>query len=266
MNTISFMLANFVARPVKYNMTEGWGQGDKATNDYFKPIKTFAERFETYLLDAKNAGFSAIDLWLPILNPAWATDDHITTASDLLKEHKLTVSSIAGGFGDTLDYFELCCDLATAVGAPILGGVTSLLAKDREGMVELLNKYGVKFGYENHPEKTPEEILGKIGKGFKDVIGITVDTGWFGTQGYDAPDALEKLLPRTFHLHLKDVKAVGGHDTCRYGDGVVNIEACVQTLKRLGYTGGISVEHEPDHHDPLPDVKASLEMLKNWLA
>ena len=31
MNMISFMTANYVARQIGYNMTEGWMQGDNAT-------------------------------------------------------------------------------------------------------------------------------------------------------------------------------------------------------------------------------------------
>src|SRR5690606_27443983 len=99
-----------------------------------------------------------------------------------------------------------------------------------------------------------------------DVIGATVDTGWIGTHGTDAVQALEQLAPRLFHIHLKDVLAAGGHDTCRYGRGVVPVRACVETLKRVGYTGAISVEHEPEHFDPTEDLVANRMMLAEWLA
>ena len=98
------------------------------------------------------------------------------------------------------------------------------------------------------------------------MIGFCVDTGWFGTHNYDAVAALRVLAPRLFHVHLKDVLAPGAHDTCRYGRGCVPIEACVRTLVDLGYTGGISIEHEPDHYNPNEDVVANLAMVKAWLA
>ena len=53
---ISFMTANYVARQVDYNMTRGWGQGDKATAEYFKPVETFATRLEEYLKDIQAMG------------------------------------------------------------------------------------------------------------------------------------------------------------------------------------------------------------------
>jgi L-ribulose-5-phosphate 3-epimerase len=77
--------------------------------------------------------------------------------------------------------------------------------------------------------------------------------------------ALVELRNHLFHVHLKDVLAVGAHETCRFGKGIVPIARCVETLDRIGYTGAISVEHEPDHFDPTADVRASLRQLQRWM-
>ena len=48
-------------------------------------------------------------------------------------------------------------------------------------------------------------------------------------------------------MHLKDVLAVGEpHETCRWGEGIVDIEACVRALSAIGYGGAYTVEHEPE--------------------
>ncbi|HEX2623611.1 MAG TPA: hypothetical protein VHL11_25800, partial [Phototrophicaceae bacterium] len=193
MNTISFMTANYVARQVGYQMTGGWSQGDTASQAYFKPVKKFADRFESYLKDIVAMGFDSFDMWTGILHPDWASDDHVDIANDLINEYDLTVVSLAGGFGNNDEEFESACQLAGEIGAEILGGNTPMLTKDRAFMVDTLHKYGLKFGLENHPEKTPEELLAKLGKGNEDVLGVAVDTGWFGTQGYDAAQALDIL-------------------------------------------------------------------------
>jgi sugar phosphate isomerase/epimerase len=265
MNTISFMTANYVARQIGYNMTEGWMQGDKATNDYFRPLETFPARFDEYLADAKALGFEAMDIWIAILNPVWATDGHIRAAQDTLAKYELKVVSLAGGFGNNREEFEKTCRLAAALQTTVLGGGTSLLQSNRNSVISTLKDYGLKLGIENHPEKTPDELLAKIGDGGDGTIGAAVDTGWFGTHNYDAAKALEAIDDHLFHVHLKDVLAPGAHETCRFGWGCVPIEECVKTLQRIGYTGAISVEHEPDHYDPTADVKASLEMLKAWM-
>jgi len=266
MNTISFMTANYVARQIGYHMTEGWMQGERATYAYFRPLDTFAARFDPYLADAKALGFGAVDIWLAILHPAWATDGHIRAAQDALAKHDLRVVSLAGGLGDTREVFEKTCKLAVALKTTVLGGGTPLLDRDRAFVVGKLKEHGLKLGIENHPEKNPGELLVKIGDGGEGTIGAAVDTGWFGTHGYDAARALTELDGHLFHVHLKDVLTAGGHETCRFGWGVVPIEACVQTLKRIGYTGAISVEHEPEQYDPTDDVRASLALLKGWMA
>ena len=94
----------------------------------------------------------------------------------------------------------------------------------------------MRLGIENHPEATPAELRRKITAadeaGHPGVFGTTVDTGWWGTQGYDAAVAIEELADRLLHVHLKDVRAVSEpHETCRWGDGIVPIERCVRTLR-----------------------------------
>lgn len=266
MNTISFNTANYVARQVDYNMTGGWGQGDRSSNEYFQPIETFSDRFEQYMQDVVSARFNAIDMWTSILSPEWATEQHIQTAVDICQKYNLEVVSFAGWFGSNIIAFENSCKLAQAFGQPVLGGSTSMLEKDRPAVVALLKKYELKLGIENHPEKSPEELLAKIGDGGDGTIGACVDTGWFGTQGFDAARALEELQEHLLFVHLKDVLEVGEHNTCRFGAGIVPIEECVKTLQRIGYKGAISIEHEPELYDPTSDTIASREMLEKWLA
>jgi sugar phosphate isomerase/epimerase len=260
------MTANYVARQLNYAMTGGWGQGDTATQEFFRPTESFAERFEDLLAEIAALGFEAIDLWAAHLHPAWASPEHVATAQALLGKFGFRVNSLAGGFGGTLADFAAACRLAVALGAPILGGSTPLLASDRAGLLDLLAEYNLVLGYENHPEKTPAEVLAKIGGVVPDRIGVTVDTGWFATQGYDAAQAIVELGSAVVYVHLKDVLAVGAHDTCRYGQGIVPIDGCVRALQHIGYRGGISVEHEPEHSDPTNDVRASLSYLQSLLA
>ncbi|MGH2543902.1 MAG: sugar phosphate isomerase/epimerase family protein [Ardenticatenaceae bacterium] len=264
-NVISFMSANYVARQLGYNMTRGWGEGEKATSEYFQPIETFPARFEELLQDVREMDFGAIDLWTAHLDPNWASNAHLSVARDLLAQYDLPVVSLAGWFGSTGEEFEAACRLAVTLGCPLLGGSTSMLAKDRPFVVAALKQYDLKLGLENHPEREPEEMLEKIGDGGEGTIGTTVDTGWFGTQGYDAAKAIEALGETIFHVHLKDVLAARTHDTCRYSRGIVPIKECVEALNEIGYKGAISVEHEPEQYDPTEDCHANLRMLREWL-
>lgn len=265
MNTISFMTANFVARQLAYHMTDGWGQGDGATQAYFRPLETYAARFGALLDEVQAMGFTEIDIWGAHLHPEWATDEHISIARDLLNHHNLKAISIAGWW-DTLTGFEASCKIAVGIGAGILGGGGGLIEHDRAGLIRLLEQYDLRYGLENHPEKTPEEVLARLGDPAGGRMGVTLDTGWFGTQGYDAAEAIKRLADRLVYLHLKDVKSVGTHVTCRFGTGVVPIERCAAAVKEIGYQGGISIEHEPEDSNPTEDVKASLALLRGWLS
>jgi sugar phosphate isomerase/epimerase len=253
---ISFMSANYVAREVGYAM-HGWGHGDRATNEAFAPLETFGQKFDEILSDIRGLGFDAVDIWGAHLSPDWATDEHVRIAREALRRHGLTVTTYATWVGPS--NIERSCELARALGTDLIGGGFS---GEPEQLAPALDRYDVRLGIENHPEKTPAELLAKIERGGPR-FGATVDTGWWGTQGYDAAQALDELGEHVWHVHLKDVLAVGEpHETCRWGDGIVPIEECVRTLRRLGYAGAIAVEHEPETFDPTEDIRA----MREWLA
>lgn len=267
MTTISFMSANFVARATGYRMTDGWAQGEAATNAYFQPVATFGQRFDELLGTIRALGFVTMDIWTGHLNWAWATDAHLATARDLLRQHRLTVTSYAGGYGTTVDEFAAACRVAQALDAPILGGTTALWRQDRPATLATLEQYDRVLAIENHPGLlTPQEILAALGEDTQGRVGTTIDTGWYGTAEIDAVRAIKALGPHIRHVHLKDVRAPGRHTTCRYEEGCVPVEDCVRTLLALGYQGAISVEHEPEEYDPSADCRANLALLQSWLA
>jgi sugar phosphate isomerase/epimerase len=261
MGPISFMTANYVAEHTGWAMRD-WGHGDRATNDHFRDPETFAERFEDLLGRIRGLGFDTLDLWGAHLSPDWATDEHLAAARELLARHGLRVSSYAVFVDKAAGRIERTCDVADALGTSLLAGLTSAR---REVLLPILRERGLRLGLENHPERDPQEIVDRIGSD-ADVLGATVDTGWFGTQGYDAARAIEELAPHVLAVHLKDVLREGEHETCRWGEGVVPVEACVRALERTGYRGALTIEHEPERFDPSEDVRAMREMLERWTA
>jgi len=261
MNPISFMSANYVAEHTGWAM-DGWGHGDRATNDWFRDPETFAERFDELLGRIRGLGFDTLDLWGAHLNPEWAKEEHLATARELLAQHRLRVASYAVFVEKTATQIERACEIADALGTTLLAGMTSA---PRDVLLPILRERGVRLGLENHPERHPREILDRIADD-GDVLGATVDTGWFGTQGYDAARAIEELAPHVLAVHLKDVLEEGEHESCRWGEGVVPIEACVRALERIGYSGALTIEHEPDRFDPSEDVRAMRALLQRWAA
>lgn len=271
------MSANYVAREVGFDLAQGWMQGDAATNAHFSPIAMFGERFDNLLHQVRSLGFTAIDLWTAHLNPQWATHEHLDIARELLARHDLTVPSLAGGgMGETPAELARSCEVALAVGAGVLAGGAALWKTDPAATQSVLQRYGIRLGLENHAEKSPGELLARIGDGASGMVGAAVDTGWFATQGCPPAVALAELASCLHVVHLKDVKPrrsamTGyqlidmGHETCALGEGIADIPACVRALRDANYTGPISIEHEPEHFSPDADCRTSLVRLRAWL-
>jgi len=266
MNRISFMGANLVAQQLGWRMTEGWAQGDRAANEWYRPLETFEERFDAFVAGAVELGFDTVDVWHPMLNYTWATDEHLARARAVIDRHGVVVASYGSNYGDTVEKFRRANEVASALGTRILGGQTPLLFTDRDAVITILHEHGNVLGLENHPQKTSAELLEQIGTDHDGVLGATVDTGWFGTQGYDAAQAIRELGDAVLYVHLKDVRAAGAHDTCAFGEGVVPIADCVRALGDIGYTAPMSIEHEPEDHDPRPEVVASRDRLVELLS
>ena len=128
----------------------------------------------------------------------------------------------------------------------------------------MLDAHGVRFGLENHPERTPAEVLAAIGDAGS--LGAAVDTGWWATQGYDPVDAIRELSDRLFHVHLKDVEEPGTHVTCMHGEGCARIADCVDALLDLGYTGPVSIEHHAFDRDPTDECARMLVRTREQLS
>jgi L-ribulose-5-phosphate 3-epimerase len=257
---IAYMTANEVARETGWAM-HGWGHGDRATNEAFAPLETYAERFGALVARVRALGFDAIDLWGAHLAPEWATDEHVAIARETLATHGVAVAT----YGTWVDRHNVgpACRIALALGARVIGAGFS---GDARELAPVLREHGVVLAVENHPERTPAELLAKIEAG-RESMSVTVDTGWWATQGYDPARAIQELAPNVAHVHLKDVLHEGEpHQTCAWGEGIVDVEACLAALRRIDYAGHYTVEHEPEDHDPGEEIQAMRERLVEWLA
>jgi L-ribulose-5-phosphate 3-epimerase len=253
------MTANFVARETGWSM-HGWGHGDRETNAAFAPLETYGERIDALLGDVRALGFDAVDLWGAHLSPDWATDEHAALAREALRNHGLEVATYGSWVGPS--NVERACELAQALGTSVIGAGFS---GDPAALVPVLSEHRVTLAIENHPEQSPAEILAKIEAG-GGTMGTTVDTGWWATQGYDPVRAIEELGTHVAHVHLKDVLREGEpHDTCAWGEGIVDVEGSVRALARNGYAGALTVEHEPEDHDPSAEIRVMREQLEGWL-
>jgi L-ribulose-5-phosphate 3-epimerase len=262
---LSFMSANHVAQELGYGAADEWGPFEEATNAAFEPLEGFASRFDALLETITSTGFDTIDLWFGHLNWRWATPDHVELAREALARRGVRVVSLAGSVGATTDDLAAACRLASDLDVDLIAGMGEVVHRDREGAASVLRAHGVRFGLENHPERSPQEVLAAIGDE-ADVLGAAVDTGWWATHSFDPVAAIEELSDRLFHVHLKDVEEPGTHITCMYGDGCANIAGCVEKLLEIGYAGSVSIEHEPYDRDPTDECARMLALVRRQIA
>lgn len=265
-NKISFVTANFVAKAIGYSLNPDWlkgdwGKGDESTQKLFQG-ETFEEEFRKLLQVISDAGFKTIELWSAHLDYR-SPQKQIQKAKQILDEYEMSVCACAGGFGSSEEEIEKSFQMANTIGAKILaGGIgENLLSKT----YQLCQKYGIRFAVENHPRvKTPEKIQ-RIIENKEKWFGATVDTGWFATFNINPAEAIRKLGKSVFHIHLKDIKEAGKHETCTLGNGIADIPAVIRSLREIDYNGYLSIEHESGDYDPMEEVKESFRRVQDWL-
>ena len=94
-------------------------------------------------------------------------------------------------------------------------------------------------------------------------VGACADLGHWATSGLSSVWALKVLEGRVVSVHLKDKSDFGHKATVVVaGKGVCDIDGCLKELIRQKFDGHISVEHENDWKDSVPQVKHNIDFVK----
>ena len=263
--TISFITANYVARALKYNGDAEWSHHDEATTRLID-----GPGFSAIASDIADAGFDHIDIWTAHCHYlAHHDSDYLEVVKGLCSAYDFTISSYAGGLKPSNPFeIEPPFRFMKQLGAQLLaGGIFGEMSADQTmpHIQAACEKYDVRYAFENHPETSIDEILGKIGNGRFNRCGVALDTGWCGRQGIDAVEAAKRLRHHLLIVHLKDIDKSDRIRTCTLGDGIVPVEKVVRYLVEDGWEGNISIEHSAYDHDPMPEIIVSRERLVQWL-
>ena len=159
----------------------GWAHGDRATNEAFAPLETYADRFDALLRRVRALGFRTIDLWGAHLGPGWATDEHVAIAGTPCAStgSRLRQPRPPGsGPGNV----ERACELTRALGTNVIGADFSGEARE---LVPVLREHGV-VGDREPPGADAGQVLAKIEAG-QETMRATVDTGWWATRAMTRP-------------------------------------------------------------------------------
>ena len=250
---IAFVTANLVARISGYRFELAhWGDQHKQT-----VAATDAAAWQSICREIRAAGFRAVEIWEAHAAPEAMDRERGATWKKTMDDQGLK----AIGYGGTLSRKTL--EICQWLDIPKINGWIG--DNTPEQATAMCREMGVRFNLENHPQKNAAELL-KIVAGGNEWLGICIDMGWLGTQGASGPEVIRACGPLVRHVHVKDVKAVGAHQTCLLGEGVAQVAACIATLKEIGYSGWYSWEDEPEDRNPFDSAVRNRRWIEKQLA
>lgn len=136
---------------------------------------------------------------------------------------------------------------------------------------KMAKEYDIKVAIHNHgPEDklwpSPLDVLKDI-QGIDERIGCCIDVGHTVRAGTDVVEAIHKVGPRLFNMHMKDLTDF--HDKASQvavGDGKMPIRAIFEALAEIKYPGFVDLEYEVHADDPMPGVTKSFAYMRGVLA
>ncbi len=132
-----------------------------------------------------------------------------------------------------------------------------------ESLVPLCKEYNVKLALHNHGPGSRYATIKKLQKaleGKPDLVGACVDTGHFIRSGEDNGKVIRALGSRVHSVHVKDV--MDDKTGAVLGRGKLDIVDMYRALQEVKFGGPMSLEHEMNEKDPMPDVRECLKALR----
>jgi sugar phosphate isomerase/epimerase len=189
------------------------------------------------------------------------------TVKEWLTKYRIQVHAFGVVVCDKPEEWEAYFAFAKEMSIPV---ITAEPAKAHLDVVnDLAGKYGVKVAIHDHPKPSlywhPDSVLAAA-KG-RPNIGACADIGHWVRNGLDPVDCLKKLAGKVYGLHVKDVAEFGipDADDVVFGTGKSNIAGVLKELKRQGFKGFFSIEHEANWATNVFDVIADAKYFQAQL-
>lgn len=193
--------------------------------------------------------------------PLNSTDDQIAAFQAKLKARGVTGYAVGPIAMKSEAEVDRAFEYAKRVGVKLIVGVPSydvLPYVNRK-----VKEYGFNFAIHLHgPDLVIFQDAEEVWNHVKDLdprIGMCLDIGHDTRNGKDPVADLKKYKSRVFDIHLKDVTGTTklGY-SLEVGRGIINFPAFVKMLRKVGYSGVCSLEHEKDMTDPFMGIAESI--------
>ena len=193
--------------------------------------------------------------------PMTSTDEQIAEFQAKLKANGVTGYAVGPIYMKSEADIDKAFVYAKRVGVKLIIGVPNydlLPYVDKK-----VKEYGYNYAIHLHgPDiatyPDAEDVWNHV-KSLDPRIGMCLDIGHDTRNGKDPVADLKKYQSRVFDIHIKDVTGTTklGY-SLEVGRGVINFPAFVRMLRKVGYTGVCSLEHEKDMTDPFMGIAESI--------
>ena len=157
-------------------------------------------------------------------------------------------------FAKRLGLYAICTESTEQIGA------WEAAAKETDVKVAF-HEHGGSMDNPKYKVWNPLYILGVVESRDKRV-GACADLGHWCTSNLKPVECLRILDGRIISVHLKDKEKFGQAPVVTVGTGVVDVKACLDELMKQKFDGHISIEHENEWKDNVPQVKAAIDYVK----
>ncbi len=159
-------------------------------------------------------------------------------------------------------------DYAKACGMPLI--TIGPTAETMPRIERFVKDYNIKVAIHNHgPEDknfpTPQSAL-RVVKDLDPRCGICIDAGHAARAGADIVESVHEAGARLFDMHIKDLRSIRNAIGCPVGEGVLPIPGILKELRKMKYTGTVSLEYEIEEDNPFTGMKASFAYMRGVLA
>jgi len=261
--------ANLVAEPIPENLKQnGWFIGAQAYT--FKEFSAFEAVAKT-----KEAGGNMIEFYPgQILKPGSKEKVHHTMSAESMAELKaecvrVGVRPVNYGvvgannaeevrsimeFAKKMELYSVCSESTEQIVA------WEAAAKEFDICVAF-HEHGGSMKNPKYKVWHPLYIRGVV-ESRDPRVGACADLGHWCTSNLKPIECLRILDGRIISVHLKDKADFGNAPVVVAGTGVVDVAACLDELKRQNFNGNISIEHENEWKNNVPQVRANIDFIK----
>jgi sugar phosphate isomerase/epimerase len=136
------------------------------------------------------------------------------------------------------------------------------------GCLDRVKQHGLKLTIEHHTHTLIPETAAflRLWETVRDPdLGYTLDTGWTLAQREYPPLAMHKIKKHLYNIQVRDIDGLMRRFV-PVGDGVMDIKAIVETARKIGYTGFLSIEQDGGFGADQKEIcKRYLRMMREYI-